>query len=1288
MASSGSLVFFCNGIKVEENVDPEMSLLTYLRTKLRLTGSHAGCGEGGCGACTVMVSSVHPKTKVINHLAVMACLFPLCRIDGKAVTTIEGIGNVRSRLHVLQESLAKNHGTQCGFCSPGMVMSMYSLLRTNPKPCIDEVLKALEGNLCRCTGYRPILDSFKIFCENTLHDSPNHILYDQTQEPIFPPELLMQNSERTRAMRFGKGRVRWVVTSSLQELLQHKEQFPSAQIIFGNTLRGIQRSRDDTKDSIMLSLGPLVTELTHVTSSETGVTFGSGVTMTQLESELDRLIEELPEHQTRTLSALKKMSQQHSNQQIRNVATLGGTIAGFSKCADHVPVLRLCGTTVTLAEVGGERILQLDEMCKTETGIIMKDTEMIKEIFVPFTKENEFCYAHKISQRRRHCLATVNSGCFVVMDTADNTKIRKITVLFGGENSLGPLEFKERSLDQNFLGEALATLSSRVTQEVHPPDSDLNSVEFKSSLMSTCLFRSLVTLYCKNVWTGIPTDAPFGSYLSDDSLTSDLTKSTLSSTQLFQPAPLDQPDMNPVGRPLLHMSAFEQCTGEAMYVDDIPPVDGELSAAPVLSIRPHAKLVSVDPAHALALPGVIDFISHKDVPASNCQILDPLEECFVSSEVHAVGQTIGLVIARDRHTALRAATLVQVEYQELDQVITTLEDAIKFKSYLTAEPRVLTRGDLDAGMQNASSILEGEFHIGGQDHVYMEPRVCIAKPLERDGMDITVTSQNLHHVQMNVAHCLGVPASRVVCRTPRLGGGFGGKDHRIQYALVTAVAAQKTGKPVRLCLERKDDTLMKGFRTPFLAKYRSGFTTNGRITALDLELFADCGWSLDLSDCILMNALVQLDSVYSLENFRVTGRLCKTNKPSSTAMRGFGLPQGQACVEHVISDIALACDISPREAREINFKCDGEAMYPGEKGANMTIVRKCWDMCLQNSNFVKKEEEILAFNRENRWKKRGIAVVPTRQGIGYSEYIPLNQGAALVHIYTDGSVLVNHGGVEMGQGLNTKCLQIASGTLGIPASKINIIDASTDRTPNTTPTSASTGTQLFGSAVKIACDKLLMRLQPFKEINADGTWEEWVFAAYSARVNLSATGFYKEPDITWSWDTKSGNPFNHYTYGAAVSEVEVDVLTGEHCVLRTDIVMEIGRSINPALDVGQIEGAFVQGYGYFVMERLKFSPEGALLSPAPNAYKIPLASDIPAKFNVTLLRDTEERINTIYSSKAIGEPPLFLAISVFFAIKEAILSARSHLGLSGPFRFDIPADVQAIRTACGFAFMQ
>jgi xanthine dehydrogenase/oxidase len=727
---------------------------------------------------------------------------------------------------------------------------------------------------------------------------------------------------------------------------------------------------------------------------------------------------------------------------------------------------------------------------------------------------------------------------------------------------------------------------------------------------------------------------------------------------------------------------LKQASGEAIYCDDIPRFENELYLALVLSTKAHAKLVSIDATEALKQPGVHAFFSAKDLtPQQN--MIGPVfhdEELFIRDVVTSQGQLLGAIAADTQPIAQRAARLVKIVYEEITPVIVTIEDAIKHKSFFPGYPKSLKNGNIEKAFAEADHEIAGEFRMGGQEHFYLETHACIAIPKDNDELELFASTQHPSEVAKLTAHALGIPINRVVCRAKRIGGGFGGKESRgLLIALPVALACYKLGRPVRMMLDRDEDMLITGTRHPFFFRYKVAFTSDGKITGCKLEAFNNAGYSFDLSFSVLDRAIFHFQNTYLIPNVDIEATVLRTNLPSNTAFRGFGGPQGMMVGESIVRDVAKALGKDYLEIMAINLYTDGDLTHYNQKllGCN---VKRCFSEVQKSSEIEKRRQNVQTFNSHNRWKKRGISLVNTMFGIAFTAP-HLNQTGALVHIYVDGSVLISHGGVEMGQGLHTKVLQVAASTLKIPMERIHIQETSTDKVPNTSPTAASTGSDLNGAAVLNACNSLMSRLAPYFEQFPNDGWNKWINKAYYDRVSLSAMGFYVTPDIGHDPNTNSGHPFNYFTYGSAVSEVEIDCLTGDHQVIRTDIVMDVGSSINPAIDIGQIEGAFMQGYGLFTLEELIYSPEGALYSRGPGMYKLPGFADIPAEFNVSLLTGAPNP-RAVYSSKAVGEPPLFLASSVFFAIKEAIKAARMEEKLEADFILQSPATSARIRMAC------
>ncbi|KAH8402571.1 hypothetical protein KR215_001703 [Drosophila sulfurigaster] len=1311
-AASSVLVFFVNGKKVtDDKPDPECTLLTYLRDRLRLCGTKLGCGEGGCGACTVMISRLDRDRNKIKHLAVNACLTPVCAMHGCAVTTVEGIGSTRTRLHPAQERLAKAHGSQCGFCTPGIVMSMYALLRNAAQPSMRDLEVAFQGNLCRCTGYRPILEGYKTFTkefacgmgdkccrvngngcgagneaetDDKLFERSEFQPFDPSQEPIFPPELQLNKSYDEESLNFHSDRVSWYRPTTLQELLQLKSQYPAAKLIVGNTEVGVEVKFKHFLYPVLIS--PIkVPELLQLRETDESIYFGAAVSLMEIDAYLRRRIEELPEEQTRFFQCTVDMLHYFAGKQIRNVACLGGNIMTGSPISDMNPVLTAAGARLEVASLdGGRRSVHMGSGFFTGyRRNVLKPEEILLGIHFQKTTPDQHFVAFKQARRRDDDIAIVNAAINVHFEPCSNV-VQRIHMAFGGMAPTTVLAPKSSELmvGQRWNQELVERVSESLCEELPLAASAPGGmIAYRRALVVSLFFKSYLSISRKLCDAGImpPNAVPKDEISGADGFHTP----ALRSAQLFERVSSDQPSYDPVGKPKVHAAALKQATGEAIYTDDIPRMDGELYLGFVLSTKAKAKLTKVDASEALALEGVHYFYSAKDITEHENEV-GPVfhdEHVFAAGEVHCIGQIIGAIAADNQTLAQRAARLVRVEYEERTPVIVTIEQAIEHKSYFPDYPRYINKGDVEKALEEADHVYEGSCRMGGQEHFYLETHAAVAVPRDSDELELFCSTQHPSEVQKLVSHVISVPAHRIVCRAKRLGGGFGGKESRgISVALPVALAAYRLRRPVRCMLDRDEDMLITGTRHPFLFKYKVGFSNEGLITACDIECYNNAGWSMDLSFSVLERAMCHFENCYRIPNVRVGGWVCKTNLPSNTAFRGFGGPQGMFAGEHIIRDVARVVGRDVLDVMRLNFYKTGDYTHYNQQLERFPIER-CFQDCIKQSHYQQKHEEIQRFNAEHRWRKRGIALVPTKFGVAFG-VMHLNQAGALINIYGDGSVLLSHGGVEIGQGLNTKMIQCAARALGIPIELIHISETATDKVPNTSPTAASVGSDLNGMAVLDACEKINKRLVPIKEALPTGTWKEWINKAYFDRVSLSATGFYAIPNIGYHPETNpNARTYNYFTNGVGISVVEIDCLTGDHQVISTDIVMDIGSSINPAIDIGQIEGAFMQGYGLFTLEELMYSPQGMLYSRGPGMYKLPGFADIPGEFNVSLLTNAPNP-RAVYSSKAVGEPPLFIGCSVFFAIKEAIAAARKEQNLSAHYELEAPATSARIRMAC------
>ena len=730
---------------------------------------------------------------------------------------------------------------------------------------------------------------------------------------------------------------------------------------------------------------------------------------------------------------------------------------------------------------------------------------------------------------------------------------------------------------------------------------------------------------------------------------------------------------------IAHDSAAKHVSGTAFYVDDLPTPSGLLHCYIGTCDRAHARIISMDLSAVSQYPGVVRVMTASDIPGEN-QIspIDMNDEPVLADEVvEFVGQPVFAVLADTRTAARHAAQLASIEYEDLPALL-DIESALEAQAYVL-EPKLMRRGDSQSALASARHRLQGEISIGGQDHFYLEGQVSMALPQEDGDMLVLTSSQHPTQVQHLVAASLGRPDNAVTVEVRRMGGAFGGKETQAaQWAIIAALMADASACPVKIRLDRDDDMCSTGKRHDFLIRYDVGFNAEGCIEAIEFTHSIRCGISADLSGPIADRAMFHSDNAYYLPHVKISSYRCRTNTVSNTAFRGFGGPQGMLGIERVIDRIAHQLGLDPLAVRIANLYRVGEN---GDNTRNTTpyqmvvednVLHELISDLVESSDYHQRREQITAFNRGSPVIRRGIALIPTKFGISFTTTF-LNQAAALVHIYKDGSVHLNHGGTEMGQGLMIKIAQVVADEFQIDLEQVKITATNTGKVPNSSATAASAGTDMNGMAARAAVRKIKKRLVKFaakkfavarediyfidNKLIAGGhqiSFADLALEAWLARVSLSATGFYKTPKIHYDPETYSGRPFLYFAYGAAVSEVEIDCLTGEHRITRVDILYDAGRSLNPAIDMGQIEGGFVQGAGWLTTEELCWDAQGHLRTHAPSTYKIPTVGDMPGIFNAKIWEKGRNRENTIHRSKAVGEPPLMLAISVHSAINQAI----------------------------------
>ena len=750
-----------------------------------------------------------------------------------------------------------------------------------------------------------------------------------------------------------------------------------------------------------------------------------------------------------------------------------------------------------------------------------------------------------------------------------------------------------------------------------------------------------------------------------------------------------------VGRALPHDSAHLHVCGTAAFTDDLPEPRDLLHVAVGLSAKAHARVRSIDLAKVRAAPGVVAVCTAGDIPGENN--VGPVvadEPMFAKGNVDFAGQPMFAVAARTVSEARQAALLARVDYEDLEAILDPV-DAIARESFVLPT-ETLARGEPAAALEQAPRRLKRRLALGGQEQFYLEGQIAMAVPEEDGALRVFSSTQHPDEVQNLVARATGLAAKDVVCICRRMGGAFGGKESQAAtVACIAAVMAVNTGRPCKLRLDRDVDMVMTGKRHDYVIDYDVGFDDTGRIHGIDFVFASRCGISADLSGPVNDRTMFHCDNAYYLENVHIVSHRCRTNTVSNTAFRGFGGPQGMHAIEYAIDDIARTLNMDPLEVRRRNFYGIGErdTTQYGQK-VDDNIIASIVDRVERNADYRARRGQIREFNASSRVMKRGIALTPVKFGISFTA-THLNQAGALVHVYKDGTVHLNHGGTEMGQGLFVKVAQVVADELGVSIEKIRTNASDTSKVPNASATAASSGSDINGKAAQIAAAKIRGRLTEFAArhfgvaesgivFRADRvtvgdqslSFSELVQLAWFDRVSMSATGFYKTPKIHYDRKTFSGQPFFYFAYGAAVSEVVVDTLTGESRLLRVDIVHDCGDSLNPAVDLGQVEGGFIQGAGWLTSEELWWSPAGELMTHAPSTYKIPVCSDCPTDFRIELLEKAANREDTIYRSKAVGEPPLMLALSVFLAIRDAIATEERPLP-----DLDAPATPEAVLRA-------
>lgn len=1368
---SSQLVFWLNGEKVEiSNPEPSLMLVDYLHS-VGLTGTKIGCGQGGCGACSVMLSYNDPSTGKPVHFPINACLRPLCAVDGCLVTTTEGIGNVQQGLDPAQYCIAKNNGSQCGFCTPGFVMNTHAYLQLHPKATQQELENIYGGNLCRCTGYRPILAGVRtLACDyKTECDKSCECLIDPACKPRVKDKLTQIDLEPlpastlpARLLHFsGRGR-EWFRPNTLEEAMRLKKQFVRAhgrervKLVFGNTASGVY---PDEKPVCLIDIS-CIPALKIMTKNETGITVGATTSIQRLLEFAELVAKEVGSENGFSLcvglESLVYHGQFIAGLQVRSAGSIAGNIfmtrdhaaRGGAFPSDLFTVLATLGTQMTIASSqyeGGCRQFDIIDMPATAE---LPEDAIIVSFDIPYTRKAEYLQTYRIARRPQMAHPIVNAGFRVLLDEADRVQPKEATIVYGGlatmirRCSVTEQFLEGKKWNAETLRGALAVLKKEVLSFTVPMEEEGITTAYRLQLAENFFYKFFL-----HVALNRNPEAVQSEYVS--AANHDIRPLSTGTQEYFE-----YPEMFPLTKPFIKRAAFAQSSGEIKYTQDITLPVGGLHGAMVMSARPHAKFSFTKNTSGLEdlkkllkkkFPEFKDFVTVKDVPKEGTNLIglgndDPI---FSNGLVTSVGAPIGMVLAVTIASAKEVVEFVSKEciaYEDLPAVI-TMADAIKHN---TAMPMILTSANPDEDVNQRMPTIErtgsnqewlkdptkplpnttvasGTVKTPPTAHFYLETNCALAIPGAYGQMTVYSSTQNPNGTQNSVAKALGVRLNQVSIILEQIGGGFGAKQHRANIvAAQAAIAARACNHPVRLLYDRATDMQMIGKHHPYEGEYYVAFTDEGKIEAMRLDFKSDAGDTYDCSFAVLDLSLLMADGCYLVNTLQANGECYRTNKTSNTAFRTFGVMQMWTILETVIERVAfeltkkLGRKVLPEEIREKNMYRNGtpEAYDTTHFGQELDFcnIREIWDGLKQSSNFVERECEVQAFNRKNRFRKRGIAMMPQKHGIAFTEPRgSLNSSSAFVTVnMADGSVVIHQGAVEMGQGVHTKLAQLAANVLGIPLEWIKIAGNNTDCITNTPPTAASTGFDLNGGAIEKACLVLRERLQEFcvtmeqyvpdQRIENWRThwaekWKEIIFKAWFHRVNLSVAELYKSPHYKGpSYHNPQGKPFLYFSYGVAVCEVEIDVLSGEFKINRADVVFDGCKTPNPAIDIGQMEGGFVQGVGMATTEELIYNHDGRLVTDNIWSYKPPCSKTIPIDFRtkfhpVNPERNAREQLaekQAVKSTKAFTESCMTLGVSVYFALIHAIKDARQELtGKDDWIDVQLPLTCERIHELCG-----
>ncbi|KAL1552861.1 aryl-alcohol oxidase 3 [Salvia divinorum] len=1330
-AGDDCLAFEVNGRRFElPEVDPSTTLLDFLRSRTPFKSVKLGCGEGGCGACVVTVSKYDSTLKKVETFTVSSCLTLVCSINGCSITTSEGLGNAKNGFHPIHQRFAGFHASQCGFCTPGMCMSLFSALtnaeksqRAEPpngfsKITASEAEKAIAGNLCRCTGYRPIADACKSFAADVdLEDLGINSFWRKGDKNEKKVSSLPLYSRKDHACSYMAGECRstrllnskknsWYSPASVEELhnLFHSDtvgKSGSVKLVVGNTANGYYKETEVYDRYIDLRYIP---ELSVVKRNKSGIELGAALSISKVvvylreNSESGELVfSKIADHMEKVAAGF-----------VRNSASLGGNLIMAQRKyfpSDIVTLLLVVGASVSIMSGHKHEKITMEEFLSRPP---LDSKTVLFTVYIPFLDPKRIDGSLQTSSRLLfetyraaprplgNALPYLNAAFLADISTDKNgSLVNNIQLAFGAYGTKHATRARKveeyltgKVLSLEVLDEATKLLKGAVVSE-----EGTSHAAYRSSLAVGFLFEFLNSFSS----VGSAISCGLSNKKQNDSLLEGADTGNQPLLSSAKQVVESSSEYHPVGEPMPKFGAAIQASGEAVFVDDIPSPTDCLYGALICSTEPLARVKGISIKNHPRLAQAPDVITAKDIPKEGenvgCLTLFGGEPLFADDIAKCCGDIIALVVADTQKNANLAAKNAVVDYdtEGLDPPILTVEEAVERSSFYDVPPFLYpqTVGDFAKGMAEADhKILSAEIRLGSQYYFYMETQTALAVPDEDNCMVVYTSSQCPEFAHRVIAQCLGVPDHNVRVHTRRVGGGFGGKAIKaMPISTACALAAYKLQRPVRIYLDRKTDMIIAGGRHPMKITYSVGFKSDGKITALHLDVLVNAGMGTDISP-IMPNNMIGVFKKYDWGALSFDFKICRTNHSSKSAMRAPGEVQASYIAEAIIENVAswLAVDVDSIRNRNFHSYESLKLFYGGSSGEpDEFTLPSIWDKVTSMSNFDQRILMVEQFNRSNLWLKRGISRIPI------VHEVLVRSAPGKVSILWDGSIVVEVGGIEIGQGLWTKVKQVVAYALGQIQcdgtedlfDKVRVVQMDTLSLVQGGFTAGSTTSESSCAAVQLCCSVLVERLTPLKEtLQADTgsvDWKTLILQANYAAVNLAANSLFV-PDPT---------AMKYLNYGAAVSEVEIDILTGGTKILRTDIVYDCGQSMNPAVDLGQIEGAFVQGLGFFMQEEYSTDSDGTMVADGTWTYKIPTIDTIPKQFNVQVLNSGHHK-QRVLSSKASGEPPLLLAASVHCATRAAIGEARKQLkswgaveGTESTFQLDVPATMPAVKQLCG-----